>query len=268
MKVILLGELRGKGGEGDIVDVATGFAVNYLFPKKLAVEASKGNLKQLELRKHNIAKREAERLDSADKLVSALEGKVVTIPAKVGEEGQLFGSVTALQIASAVAEQIGQEIDRKQIDLRAPIKTAGEHTAVVSIYREISAAITVMVVDEKAPEVVEAVETDEPDEAAEVGEAVDGGTEEAEVAADSAEADVSENAGKAEEVGEVAETTETDADASPDGFTTAATDPGAEQAGATEPLELESLATVAEVVDEASASEAPDINPAEDARQL
>jgi len=152
MKVILLQELRGKGGEGDIVDVATGYAVNYLFPQKIAIQASKGNLKQLELRRHNIAKREETRLDSADKLLAALEGKVVRIPAKVGEEGQLFGSVTTSQIADALADLHDIVIDRKNIDTHQAIKTVGEHEAVVSIYREIKAVIQVLVVDESLPE--------------------------------------------------------------------------------------------------------------------
>jgi large subunit ribosomal protein L9 len=152
MKVILLQELRGKGGEGDVVEVATGYAVNYLFPKKIAIEASKGNLKQLDLRRHNIAKREEQRLGSADKMLADLEGKVVRIAAKVGEEGQLFGSVTTTQIAEALTSIYGIEVDRKNIDLRSPIKTAGEHVAVVSIYREVKANVQVLVVDENAPE--------------------------------------------------------------------------------------------------------------------
>lgn len=149
MKVILLGEIKGRGGEGDVVEVATGFAVNYLFPRKLAVAATKGNLKQLELRKHNIAKRETDRLDTADKLVAALEGQTLRVGAKVGEEGQLFGSVTTQQIADAIKERFNAEVDRKRIDLHGAIKTAGEHSITINIYRELKATLTVEVVDEK-----------------------------------------------------------------------------------------------------------------------
>jgi large subunit ribosomal protein L9 len=149
MKVILLDELKGRGGEGDVIEVATGYAVNYLFPKKLAISATKGNLKQLELRKHNIAKRETDRLDSADKLLAALDGLKVRVGAKVGEEGQLFGSVTPLQVAQALSEKLGVEIDRKRIDLHGLIKTAGEHAATVSIYRDVKATVTIEVVDER-----------------------------------------------------------------------------------------------------------------------
>ena len=107
MKVILLQELKGKGGEGDVVDVAPGFANNYLMPQGIAILATKGNLKQLEMRKNNIAKREATRLADADKLKSVLDGASVKVDAKVGEEGQLFGSVTATQIAEAIKEALG-----------------------------------------------------------------------------------------------------------------------------------------------------------------
>ena len=95
MKVILLQELKGKGGEGDVVDVAPGFANNYLLPQKVAILATKGNLKQLEQRKHNIAKREENRLADAGKIKETLDGALVKVEAQVGEEGQLFGSVTA-----------------------------------------------------------------------------------------------------------------------------------------------------------------------------
>ena len=116
MKVILLQELKGKGGEGDVVDVAPGFANNYLMPQGIAILATKGNLKQLEMRKNNIAKREATRLADADKLKSVLDGASVKVDAKVGEEGQLFGSVTAAQIAEAIKESLGVEIDRDQLE--------------------------------------------------------------------------------------------------------------------------------------------------------
>ena len=102
MKVILLQELKGKGGEGDVVDVAPGFANNYLLPQKVAILATKGNLKQLEQRKHNIAKREENRLADAGKIKETLDGALVKVEAKVGEEGQLFGSVTAQMIADAI----------------------------------------------------------------------------------------------------------------------------------------------------------------------
>ena len=145
MKVILLSELKGKGGEGDIVEVADGYANNYLFPQKIAVAATKGNLKQLEQRKHNIATREAARIEAAQALKAALDDLSVKVEARVGEEGVLFGSITAAMIADALKEAEDIEIDRKRIDLKNPIKTAGKHEVVVSIYRDIKSNLTVVV---------------------------------------------------------------------------------------------------------------------------
>ena len=161
MKVILLQELKGKGGEGDVVDVAPGFANNYLMPQGIAILATKGNLKQLEMRKNNIAKREATRLEDANKTQAALNGATVKVDAKVGEEGQLFGSVTATQVAEA-------------------IKTAGEHEVVISIYREIKATVKLLVgideviAEEAEEEAVEAAaEAEAAEEVAEAEEAAE-----------------------------------------------------------------------------------------------
>lgn len=167
MKVVLLGEIKGKGGEGDVVDVAQGYAENYLFPKKLAVAATKGNLKQLEERRNNIEKREAVRIADANTLKETLEGKSVVVDAKVGDEGVLFGSVTSAMIADAVKAQLGVELDRKRIELGKPIKMAGSHEVVVSLYREIRATLTVLVgvtadeeVEEEAGEETAEAETE------------------------------------------------------------------------------------------------------------
>lgn len=164
MKVVLLDELKGKGGEGDVVDVAQGFAENYLIPKKLAVLATKGNLKQLEERRNKIAKREEVRVSNAEATKAALEGKKVTVDAKVGDEGILFGSVTAAMIADAVKAQLDIEIDRKRVELGKPIKVAGTHEVTISLYREIKAVVTVLVgveAEEEAPEVEETAEATE-----------------------------------------------------------------------------------------------------------
>jgi len=166
MKVILLQELKGKGGEGDVVEVANGFANNFLFPQKIAIAATSGNLKQLEQRKHNIAKREASRLDDAEKLKAVLDGVVVKIEAKVGEEGQLFGSVTSAMIADALQLSEGMEIDKKRIDLKAPIKTAGEHEVMISLYRDVKVGLKIFVggaEDEIPSEEAKAAENDAED---------------------------------------------------------------------------------------------------------
>ena len=165
MKVILLTELKGKGGEGDVVEVARGFFNNYLGPQKMAVLATKGNLKQLEQRKDNIAKREEQRIADANALKASLEGKKVLVEVKVGEEGVLFGSVTAAMIADAVKAELGIEIDRKRLELKKAIKTAGEHVVALSIYRDIKVDLNLVVgeamAEEADEEVVEEVEAAE-----------------------------------------------------------------------------------------------------------
>ena len=163
MKVILLTEVPGKGGEGDVVEVARGFFNNYLGPQKKAVLATAGNLKQLEQRRGNIAKREEKRIADAEALKASLEGKKVFVDAKVGEEGVLFGSVTAAMIADAVKAETGVEIDRKRLDIRKAIKTAGAHTVALNIYRDIHVDLQLTVgaeVAEEETEEVEAVETE------------------------------------------------------------------------------------------------------------
>lgn len=173
MKVILLTEVQGKGGEGDVVEVARGFFNNYLGPQKKAVLATAGNLKQLEQRRGNIAKREEKRIADAEALKALLEGKKIFVDAKVGEEGVLFGSVTTSMIADAVLAETGVEIDRKRLDVRKAIKTAGEHTVALNIYRDIHVDLQLMVgvkaVEEVEEAVVEAeaVETEATEEAAE-----------------------------------------------------------------------------------------------------
>ena len=128
MKVILLTEVQGKGGEGDVVEVARGFFNNYLGPQKKAVLATAGNRKQREQRRGNIAKREEKRIADAEALKASLEGKKIFVDAKVGEEGVLFGSVTTSMIADAVLAETGVEIDRKRLDVRKAIKAENRPT--------------------------------------------------------------------------------------------------------------------------------------------
>lgn len=148
MKVILLQEVKGRGAEGDVVDVAPGFAVNYLFPRKMAIEATPGNVKQLEQRMHNVQARDEARQGDANVLAAKLEGQVVTISAKVGEEGRLFGSVTSALVGDAISEQLGVDLDRRRIETHGHIKEIGEHPVDVSLYRDIKAQLTVNVVSE------------------------------------------------------------------------------------------------------------------------
>lgn len=180
MKVILLDELRGKGGEGDIVDVAQGFAENYLFPNKIAQPATPGNIKQLEERRHVIAKREETRIANAKALKEQLDGKSVTVDARIGEEGQLFGSVTSAQIVDAIKADLGVEVDRKRITRGATIKTVGNHRVEINLYRDINAAVTVVVgtPEQQAAARGEVLEPEASEEAAEGDEQVEAEPEE------------------------------------------------------------------------------------------
>ena len=121
MKVILKAEVKNKGGEGDVVEVARGYANNYLIPQGLAELATKGNLKQLEARKANIAKREEKRVADAAALKATLEAATVFVAAQVGEQDQLFGAVTSTILADAINAKLGTEIDRRRIELEKPI---------------------------------------------------------------------------------------------------------------------------------------------------
>ena len=173
MKVILLEELRGKGGEGDIVEVAQGFAENFLFPNQKAQPATPGNIKQLEQRRRNIEKREAERIATAEAMKAAIDGKSVTVDAKIGEEGQLFGSITAAMVADAIEAQLGTAVDRKRVGRGDAIKSIGAHKVPVNFYRDITAEVTVLVgvtAEAAAEEAAEEAETEQVEAAEETAE--------------------------------------------------------------------------------------------------
>ncbi len=192
MKVILLKELHGKGGEGDVIDVNRGYANNFLLTQGYAVKATPGNLKQLEERKKNIAKREETRIADANALAAKLNDATVRVIAQVGEEGVLFGSVTAPAVADAIAEQLEVEIDKRRVELGKPIKMVGTYEVPVSLYRDIKGIVTVIVggegMDEEPAETVEAfdealeiAETPAPETVEIDGQVSEDGTVEAEV---------------------------------------------------------------------------------------
>jgi large subunit ribosomal protein L9 len=170
MKVILLADVKGRGIEGDVIEVARGFAVNYLLPRKMAVEATPGNIKQLEARMHNIRKREVQRTSDAEKLAAAINGKTLIIEAKASDEGKLFGSVTHGMVAEALAAQLGIDIDRRKLDAHGhTLKVIGDHPVTVHLYQEVKAVVTVRIVREggaaaavEAPAPVEAAPEEAP----------------------------------------------------------------------------------------------------------
>ncbi len=145
MKVILTDEIRGLGTRGDIVTVKDGYARNFLIPKNLAREATPGNLKSIEQERKKWALLASQEKDAAQKAAASVQGVKVTIQKRVGDHGNLFGSVTANDIADALVAR-GIAVDKRRIELGHPIKTAGVHDVDVRLHREVSAHIQVEVV--------------------------------------------------------------------------------------------------------------------------
>ncbi len=129
MQVILIQDVDNLGGRNELVNVKNGYARNFLIPGKLAVEASASNLKQQEERLKVKAKKEALMLAELNKVIKVLKSSPVTIGAKTGTSGKIFGSVTSLQITRAIRDQKGYEIDRKRITILDEVKELGTHKA-------------------------------------------------------------------------------------------------------------------------------------------
>ncbi len=147
MKVILLQDVRGTGKKGSVVEVAEGYARNYLIPRKLARAASAGTLKALDHEKE-AASSKAERLrEEAKKTAERIEKVMVTVPAKAGGGGRLFGSVTAQDIADALWKQHRIKLEKRKIELDENIKTLGLQFVPVRLYHEVSTEIKVNVVE-------------------------------------------------------------------------------------------------------------------------
>ncbi|HMC22965.1 MAG TPA: 50S ribosomal protein L9 [Thermoanaerobaculia bacterium] len=145
MKVILIDEIRGLGTRGDVVNVKDGYARNYLFPKNLAREATPGNLKSVEQERKKWALLAVKEKEAAAKAAEVVKGTKVTVQKRVGENGQLFGSVTANEIADALNAK-GLQVDKRRIELAHPIKSLGTHDVEVKLYRDVTAQIQVEVI--------------------------------------------------------------------------------------------------------------------------
>ena len=129
MQVILIQDVDNLGGRNELVTVKNGYARNFLIPQKFAVEASPSNLKQHEERLKVKGKKEAGMLAELNKVIDILKASPVTVGAKIGISGKIFGSVTSLQITRAIRDQKGYEIDRKRISIVDEVKEAGTHKA-------------------------------------------------------------------------------------------------------------------------------------------
>ncbi len=146
-EVILMADVEGLGVEGDVVQVAVGYARNYLLPKKLAAPVTDATRKRLHRIREERDARLAQEEAGARELASKLEGLSCTVTVKAGEEGKLFGSVTPADILAAVAEQ-GVELDKKQLDLSEPIRELGVFELPVKLHPNLSATLKVWVVEE------------------------------------------------------------------------------------------------------------------------
>lgn len=146
MRVIFLHDVDRVGHEGDIGDVADGYARNYLIPRGLAVKASKGALLELEQRRSAIEKRQVEKESRAGALAAELSGKTIVVEAIAGEGQRLHGQVTAQQIADAVLAQLGFEIDRRDIEIAEPIRLLGDYLIGARLYKEVKAQLPISVV--------------------------------------------------------------------------------------------------------------------------
>lgn len=146
MKVVLLQDVKGHGKKGELCNVSDGYARNFLFPKKLAVEADNAALNELKNREEAKAHHKKEEIAAANETAARLNGQTVVITAKAGSGGRLFGAVTSKEIAAEIKSKLGIEIDRKKMNV-ADIKSFGEYTAEVKLYQGITAKLTVKVTE-------------------------------------------------------------------------------------------------------------------------
>lgn len=152
MKVILNQTVPKVGKQDTVVNVADGYARNYLFPRGLAIIADKKQVAALEKKVARIDAKLAGQKSDAEALGARLNGQTVRIPGQVGAaQGKLFGAITSADVAKAVAEQLGATLDRKQIALIDPIKSLGTHDVELDLYRSVDSKIKVVVYDPKAP---------------------------------------------------------------------------------------------------------------------
>ena len=147
MDIVLLEDVKALGKKGQIVKVNDGYARNFILPKKLGVEATTKNLNDLKLQKANDAKLAAEQLAAARELAKKVEASPVTVSIKAGEGGRTFGSVSTKEIGKAVSDQLKLDSDKKKMVLTDPIKTLGTFEVPVKLHKDVTAKLTVKVVE-------------------------------------------------------------------------------------------------------------------------
>ncbi len=147
MKVILKEDVKKLGKKGDIVNVSDGYARNMLLPKQLGVEATPKNMNELKLQNAHREKMEKEAFEEAQRFAGEIDKSEVTVSIKTGENGKVFGSVSAKEIAEAAKSQCGFELDKKKIVMNGPIRELGEQMVTVKLHPKVSAKLKIMVVE-------------------------------------------------------------------------------------------------------------------------
>lgn len=145
MKVILLQDVKSIGKKGDVINTSDGYARNFLFPRKLAQEATDSNLHILNNKKENERKQKLAEIEAAQKLAGELKGKVINIKSKTGESGKLFGAITSKDVAELIKTQYKVTVDKKKIVMDT-IKVSGEYEIEVKLYPEVSTKMKVIIV--------------------------------------------------------------------------------------------------------------------------
>jgi|SoiMethySBSTD1v2_1073268.scaffolds.fasta_scaffold1354301_1 large subunit ribosomal protein L9 len=148
MELLLKEDVENLGARGDLVKVKPGYGRNYLLPRGLAIQATPGNKKRIELQRTTILKKEAVERDTATQQADLLKDVTLEFARKVGEHGILYGSVTSMDIAEALAAK-GYEIDRRRVLLKEPIKEPGEFEAPIKLHREVTTNVKVVVKSEE-----------------------------------------------------------------------------------------------------------------------
>jgi large subunit ribosomal protein L9 len=165
MKVILTEEVPNLGAAGDMVNVAVGYARNYLLPRKLAIQATTGNVKALDHHRRTIEARQKKLAHGAEAVGRRVSATSITITARAGEAGRLYGSVTSADIAAELKRALDVEVDKRKIEIREPIKVLGEHTVKVRLHRDVQVPVTVSVLAEAGAEEPQAAPaTEQPGE--------------------------------------------------------------------------------------------------------
>ena len=146
MKVILLDNIKGVGKKDEVINASDGYARNFLFPKKLAVEANSENMTKLKAKENSNNYKKSMEKEDAQKLAETLKSILVKISVKTGENGKIFGSITSKEIADSLKEKHKIELDKKKIDLKDPIKTVGTFSVPVKLYEGVIGTLRVQII--------------------------------------------------------------------------------------------------------------------------